>query len=254
GRHQVNAYKRATRMKEYQGADWVMALDLDEFLVIHCGNHTLPDIIAHMPDFDCAHVNWLHFGHSGHLSPPEGLVTEHFTKCADRSLLANGLEPFKTLFRNEAYSRPGIHVPRGAKLPPEKLKVVNGSGLKKGEFALKNFRCTDPALRRFAQVNHYIVRDASSYILKSAKGSAHQANREIGKKYWKKRNKNTSESFDLATRAEFLKDAMREMDEITGGRLAKLSEVARRRHAMAIRQALTNDWAKDLYDYCVRTA
>ena len=58
----------------------------------------------------------------------------------------------------------------------------------------------------------------------------------------------------MATRAELIKDAMREMDEITGGRLAKLSEVARRRHATAIRQALTNDWATDLYDYCVKTA
>lgn len=250
GQHQLRAYKRAATMPEYLDADWVMALDLDEFLVIHAGEGTLPELVDAMPPFDCAFINWLRFGNSDHVTPPDQLVSEAFTKCDDRTLLSKDIVAFKSLFKNASFGRPGVHRPRGKKIPDNEIRFVNGSGLNADEFKLKNFRCSDPAILRYAQVNHYIVRDAASFVLKSAKGSAHQADRIIGQHYWKKRNMNSSENFDLANKVARIKVAMQEIDEVTGGQLSKLTLLARERHQKAFKDTLEETWAQALYQYC----
>ena len=72
GGHQVRAYKRSARQPEYLDADWVMALDLDEFLVINVGDGTLSDLFSAMPDGDQILVNWKLFGSSGQKKIFEG--------------------------------------------------------------------------------------------------------------------------------------------------------------------------------------
>ena len=62
GRHQVRAYKRASRQLAYQEARRVMALDLDEFLVIHEGIGHLDDLFDVLPESDVVMVNWRRFG------------------------------------------------------------------------------------------------------------------------------------------------------------------------------------------------
>ena len=118
-------------------------------------------------------------------------------------------------------------------------------------FITRNFQCSDPGLQRFAQVNHYIVRDASSFILKSAKGSAHQANRKIDHRYWRGRNRNGSEDLRLAALAPRLKAAMQQMDQLTGGKLAALTQQARAHHLQEIETVMAEDWARQLYQRCV---
>ena len=251
GCHQVRAYTRATRQPGYLAADWVMALDLDEFLVIHAGDGTLSSLFKAMPEFDCACINWRKFGNSGYVAPQDGLLTETFTRCETGADMGVRVEAFKALFRRTAYERPGVHNPRALESGRDDLRVVNGSGLSPDAYITRNFQCSDPGLQRFAQVNHYIVRDASSFILKSAKGSAHQANRNIDHRYWRGRNKNGSEDLRLAARAPRLKAAMQQMDQLTGGKLAALTEQARAHHRQEIDTVLTEDWAQKLYQRCV---
>jgi hypothetical protein len=255
GRHQVRAYIRASRQPEYLAADYVMALDLDEFLVIHTGNGGLNDLVAAMPDFDSAHINWLKFGSGGITEMPEGLVTQTFIKCESAARVITEVEAFKTLFRRAAYARPGIHKPLEKEDPsPPQLMIVNGSGCSEDQFTLKNFQCSDPDNRRLAQVNHYIVKDAAGFVLKSAKGSAHQANRKIDQKYWQSRNKNSSEDLRLASRNEDIRDMMREIDNKTGGKLSDLTRKSRAHHQEAFEKALSEPWAADLYRFCCGTA
>ena len=251
GCHQVRAYTRATRQQGYMDADYVMALDLDEFLVIHAGDGTLPALFDAMPEFDCAYINWQKFGNSGFVAPQNGLVTENFTRCENPSDMAVRVEAFKALFRRTAYERPGVHNPRAHATGAEGLRIVNGSGLPADAFETRNFQCSDPGLKRFAQINHYIVRDASSFILKSAKGSAHQANRNIDHRYWKNRNKNESQDVRLAVKAPKLRAAMQEMDLLTEGKLSALTRQARAVHRRGIEAAMAEDWARKLYELCV---
>lgn len=251
GCHQIRAYARASRQAGYQAADFVMALDLDEFLVIHAGDGTLPSLFKAMPEFDCAYINWRKFGNAGFVAPQDGLLTERFTRCENGADMAKRVEPFKTLFRRSAFARPGVHLPLGFGLEGPEPRIVNGSGLTPDQFALRNFQCSDPGLQQFAQINHYIVRDASSFILKSAKGSAHQANRSIDYRYWRKRNRNGFEDLRLAALAPRIRAAMQQMDRLCEGRLAVLTEQARAHHRREIDAVLAGDWGRRLYDLCV---
>ncbi len=117
GRQQVNAYRRAAKQPDYLKADWVMALDMDEFLCLHAPLQTLDQWFGKLPEADQIFVNWAMFGNSGHTALTDDLVTSRFHLASVRESGAGKLRSFKTLFRREAFQRPGIHMPRG--LPEE---------------------------------------------------------------------------------------------------------------------------------------
>jgi hypothetical protein len=250
GGHQVQAYKRAARQQEYLQADFAMALDLDEFLLIHTGNGTLTDFMKATSDFDCAYINWRKFGSSHRETPTDELVTAAFLRCAPQARIKTSVEPFKSLYRRAAYSRPGIHQPVSEKDPTDNLKIINGSGLDSSAFTVRNFQCSDPRMCSLAQVNHYIVKDVTSFVLKSYKGSAHQANRAIDQKYWKGRNNNREEDTRMLARQELLHSEMHRINQMTGGKLLDLTAKARSYHASAFQQAIANEWAKELFAFC----
>lgn len=250
GTHQVQAYKRAARQSEYTQADWAMALDLDEFLCIKVGNGTLRDWTALLPETDIVYVNWRQFGSNGHKTIPTGLTTKSFTLAERSDRLRVGVNPFKSMFRREKFMRPGIHKP----LPMEEAaqhRIINGSGVSDTIFDTRNFQCSDPECLRYAQVNHYIVRDAASFVLKSYKGSAHQANRPIDRRYWMKRNKNAEEERTLANRTPKLQAKMNELDKMSGGRLYELRERAIAQHKSKLDEILKDPEVRALYDFCL---
>jgi hypothetical protein len=146
--------------------------------------------------------------------PLWGLVSENFTRCETRS---GGMRVFKTLFRRDRFERPGIHQPRGGEPGAPEPVTINASGLRLPQFTQRNFQCTDPARACHAQINHYITRDAGSFVLKAARGSAHQANREIGLKYWVLRGRNAAQDDTLAQRAGQIRARMEEYDRMSGG-------------------------------------
>lgn len=251
GAHQVRAYKRSSRLPEYLAADWVMALDLDEFLNIKVGDNTLPSLMRAIPSADQIFINWVKFGHNGHKNIGEDLVVNRFTRTENTQRITQGFEPFKTLFRRSVFRRPGIHKPQNPIIPETEIRTKNGSGLDSNEFETRNFQCTDPNLRNFAQVNHYIVRDVSSFVIKAYKGSAHQANRPIDMKYWKNRNRNQQEDKSLAFRSSKILKKMIELDTITGGELERLRKMAIKNHNSKIVSILKEPNYQELYSFCV---
>jgi len=251
GRHQVKAYKRAARQDYYQASDWAMALDLDEFLAIKVGSGRLPDLMAALPEADEILLNWRRFGHGGLVEIPDELVTSAFVMAEAEARPVENLTPYKAMFRPDMFARPGIHRPPGATLPEEDIRTCNGSGLMLPEFERHGFRCKDPGCRRLAQVNHYMVRDAASFVLKSYRGSAHQADRGIDRRYWKKRNFNDARDDGLAARGAEIVAVMAELDRQSGGRLEEM-----RRQSLALHrdrfQALLQDRVyRNLYNFCV---
>lgn len=250
GSHQVKAYKRASKQPEYMRADWVMALDLDEFLCVKVGDGSLQDWVALLPETDVVYANWRRFGSGGRETIPTGLTTESFTLAERSGWLRTRVGPYKSLFRRDNFMRPGIHKPLPAK-DAAPHRIINGSGISNTVFNTKNFRCSDPECLRYAQVNHYIVRDAASFVLKSHKGSAHQANRPIDRKYWIKRNKSDEEELTLANRTPQLQAKMNELDKMSNGRLSELREQAIGQHKSKLDEILKDPEARALYDFCL---
>ena len=145
-------------------------------------------------------------------------------------------------------------MPNGPIIPADQIRTCNGSGLPPEAFKRTNYRSTDPGCRKLAQVNHYIVRDAASFVLKSARGSAHQAERDISRRYWRNRNHNAVQDGALAGRAAEIRAAMQELDARAGGRLEDLRQLALAKHQTWFQRLLADPFYRDLYAYCSQAA
>ena len=250
GRHQVRAYKRAARQPCFRDANWVIALDLDEFLQIHVGDGHLNDLIGALPDVDEVLLNWRRFGNGGNARLTPGLVTERFREAEIDTRVTERLTPYKAMFRPTHFDHCGIHRPFGARVPDDEIRTCNGSGLMVEEFERLKFRATDPAGRKLAQINHYIVRDAASFVLKSYRGSAHQADRGIDKRYWKRRNFNDQVDDGLALRSSEIVAAMAELNAQSAGQLNHLRDKALAKHLDRFERLLDEPAYRDLYKFC----
>jgi hypothetical protein len=59
---------------------WMLYLDADEFLVLNKWN-SVKELLNDFGHTDLVAINWLMFGTSGHVSTPDGLIIDNYTKC-----------------------------------------------------------------------------------------------------------------------------------------------------------------------------
>ena len=249
GAHQMRAYRRAARSEAYRDCDWCMVLDGDEFLNVKVGRNKVHDLIAAcQSDADAILVNWKIFGSSHKTDFSDQLISERFTLAEDPNEITTGtsFSPFKPLFRTSSYQRLGIHLPRIPQKPDP--KVYNGSGLADGEFHRINWRGQDPLARKYAQVNHYIVRDLSSFLLKHARGSANNPSRDVGLKYWNQHNRNDAPDVLLADRRDSIWEEMKRLDAMSDGKLFQLRRRAQRQWRLALEELSQRSDIADLKD------
>ena len=177
------ALKTADRHPKLRGAEWLMVLDIDEFVNIHAGGRTLADLHHAAPEVDGFAMTWRMFGNAGVVGFEDAPITEQFTMAAPRVLHWPWRALMvKTLFRNSgAYRKLGVHRPRA----PD---------------ATKGFRWLDPRLanRLFSepgqdhyglvQLNHYALGAMESYIVKCDRGRANREASAFDMSYWCDRN------------------------------------------------------------------
>jgi len=177
---QPHALRLAETHAAVRTADWVMALDADEFLSIHAGAGRLDCLIDALPEETqaCA-VTWRIFGSAGRRRWTEDLVTEAFPAAAPDDFRRGW--GVKTLFRPFEGMRLGIHRPwmRGARKDPDRARRlaaqpwVNGSGNRlPADFALGSWRSTRRTVGYgLAEVNHYAVKSREAYLLRRLRGN-----------------------------------------------------------------------------------
>ncbi len=247
GAHQMRAYRRASRSDAYRDSTWCMTLDGDEFLNVSVGDKTVQALIDACPDAaSTILVHWRIFG-SGHQRELSGkLVSERFTRAEPADNVRNTLTPFKSLFRTDAFRRPGIHLPRDPKT--EDAVICNASGLTEDAFTRKNWRAMDPEGRRFAQINHYMLRDLPSFLLKHARGSANAPHRDVGLNYWRKHDRNEEEDTSLASRAFEIWAEMKRLDKAADGKLLRMRQRGLRQWRLALDALLKDQQFSDLHE------
>ncbi len=187
------AMKIADKHPLVTGADWLMTLDIDEFVNIHAGDHTLSALVAALPEADAITLTWRLFGNAGIEAYEDRPVTEIFTRAAPgvmfwpwRAFL------FKTLFRNTgAYRKLGVHRPRSpVDGRVEAMRWFDGEGRALPDRFRRQqiFSPFGQPNYRLAQVNHYALGAMQSYILKRDRGRAVHGNEKLGLDYWTERN------------------------------------------------------------------
>lgn len=218
---QNKAYRRASFSESYANSSWCMALDGDEYLNVKTGGGQVTDLIKKCPDADEILVNWRIFGSSDFTDLSDELVTSRFTRAEfDKNIVETRLCGVKSLFKTKCFRRPGIHRAKVSLI--DQVAVKNGSGLSEGKFFMKGWRSFDPQQRKLAQVNHYAVRDISSFLIKSARGSSSHVGRELQLKYWLLNNLNDEHDHSIAARNITVREEMTRLDDLSNGRLLRL--------------------------------
>ncbi|MBV2360728.1 glycosyltransferase family 2 protein [Thalassococcus sp. CAU 1522] len=170
-------------------ADWILHIDVDEFVNVRCGNGTLDDFLSRVPDATNVAMTWRLFGHNGVTRFEDKLVIEQFDTCAPKYCpKPHTVWGFKSMFRNiGAYGKISCHRPNKLTEGYEnKVKWVNGSGQDMTAEAIKNgWRNSKKSIGYdLIQLNHYALRSAESFLIKRQRGRALHVDRSIGLNYW----------------------------------------------------------------------
>lgn len=247
--YQNRAYRRAARLDMYGEADWCMALDGDEFLKVNLGAGTVQELIAAVGDADELRVNWRVFGSSHLRALDNRLVTERFVWANAGSLPERHPMPVKTLFRTASFARPGIHLPKTPRI--DGTITRNGSGRAAPEFVTRGFQVTDPEPYKLAQINHYMVKDSDSFLMKAARGSSSHPDRAIALDYWRKRNVNSELDRGMVNAVDALRDDIATLDARTDGRLTRQRNRALRQWRDRIATLKAQPDMAELYEHLV---
>lgn len=192
---QFTALKDAPKLDIVKNADWILTLDVDEFVNIHVGDRTLDALFQALPDATAITLTWRLFGNADQVRFEDKPVTDTFLKAAPLDMPWSWRSAmFKTLFRNDGtYKKIGVHRPRD----PDNIRLhaarwFDGEGrelddtFKKQRF-FSDFGRSNHAL---VQLNHYALGSMESYVLKADRGRVNHVDHILDVDYWVERNFN----------------------------------------------------------------
>ncbi|MFN0113169.1 MAG: glycosyltransferase family 2 protein [Paracoccaceae bacterium] len=190
---QWDALTRANDHPLKAEADWILPVDIDEFVNVHAGDGTLPALLAALPGATAIPLTWRLFGNAGIARFEDRPVTEVFTRAAPALIgWPWRASLFKTLFRNDGtYARLGVHRPR--KPNPDRLGTArwfDGSGRELSDL-FRSARIFSPLGQDnfgLVQLNHYALGAMESYIVKVDRGRANRTGSAFDMSYWVERN------------------------------------------------------------------
>ena len=179
-----SALKYAFSHATFQKSDWAFVCDVDEYLNIHRGTGRIQDLVGAYPDADAIPIVWRMFSAAGNAEIIEPMLTETLIDAAPYSGRDGkpGRGYIKTMFRcDERIEKLGLHRPYYKEnsvqkwmpqQPPEndKLRLVGNLG------------------QDVAQLNHYAVRSAKSFLIKRDRGRANHTSQTLGLDYWQRWN------------------------------------------------------------------
>ncbi|MFA3917278.1 glycosyltransferase family 2 protein [Ruegeria hyattellae] len=176
-------------------AEWVVCMDVDEFINIKCGDGTLDALFDALGDVNLISMTWRLFGNDDRHDFTPDFVTSRFTTCApELARKPHQAWGFKTLYRNSGlFKKLGVHRPKGLKPQLwEQIRWVNGSGKPLPRKMYRNaWRSTmDSYGYDLVQLNHYAVRSAESFLVKRERGRVNHVDRDQGLAYWFRMNNN----------------------------------------------------------------
>jgi hypothetical protein len=186
---QQYALNQAQKEPVIINAEWIIHIDVDEFMNVRCGNGTVQEFIEAVPDATNVAMTWRLFGHNGVTQLNDEFVLEQFDTCAPKFCpKPHTVWGFKTMFKNiGAYEKISCHRPNKLDAAFEKkVKWVNGSGKDMTKDVAENgWRSSKKNIGYdLLQLNHYALRSAESFLIKRQRGRALHVDRSIGINYW----------------------------------------------------------------------
>lgn len=193
---QFTALALANRHEAVRSADWILPLDIDEFVNVHVGDGSLDALRGALPKATAITLTWRLFGNADMVRYVDGSILQTFVRCAPavmnwpwRSAM------FKTLYRNDGtYRKLGVHRPRDpdpARLDDARWYDGEGRTLEDRFRTRGIFSPYGRPNHALVQLNHYPLGAMESFVLKADRGRAVHSDHMLGLDYWVERNWNT---------------------------------------------------------------
>lgn len=186
----------------YKTADWLICMDVDEYINVKVGDGTLGDLYAQLPDANLISCTWRLFGNADVHAYEDVPIISIFDRCAEEvTPKPHQAWGFKTLFRNIGlFKKIGVHRPNG--LNPQlwdDVRWYNGSGKKMPLNYYRNGWRSSQSTYGYdmVQLNHYAVRSAESFLVKRDRGRVNHVDRDQGLSYWFRMNNNAVEETSI---------------------------------------------------------
>ena len=196
--YQMEALKDAKRHEIVTQADWVWVADVDEFLNIHAGDHTIPALVEACGNPQAISVTFQFFANAGIEAFADRPVIAQFTRSHNPDLWCGETAiEVKTLMRHDfPLHYFGAHRPffrdklskkkrptwtDGSGNPVQHRFLVAANPRRMRKFPAKG-------ARDLATLNHYALRSLDSYLVKNDRGDVNRENRDFDDTYWRERN------------------------------------------------------------------
>lgn len=235
---QSRALMRAQHHPLVSKADWVMVLDLDEFITIKRGNNRVDDLVDMAKDHEASAVaiTWKFFGSGGNSSYEAQPVTSRFLQAA-LPTFAQGFG-IKTLFKMEDSLKLAIHRPhfsrQARKESCHEMKWINGSA-RPVDGKLMTWRQTrQTAGYEFCQVNHYGVKSGEEFLMRRLRGDVLNNHDKYNDDYFRKFDRNDINDHSASYMQEPLMELMSEL--LTYPQVAAAAQLVQERYNAKLAQ------------------
>lgn len=254
--YQMEALKHARTQPIVSAADWVWIADVDEFLNIHTGDHTIPALIAACGTPQAVSVTFQFFANCGVWDYADTPVIGQFRRSHNPDLWCSETAiEVKTLVRKDfPLHYYGAHRPffRDGLAPERHPRWTDGSGREVPDKFLvaanpRRIRKFPAAgARRFATLNHYALRSLDSYLVKNDRGDVNRDGRTFDDSYWRMRNDPAWEDTSILRHLPDLTAALEEMK--SDPEIAELHDNCTRQHRARRDALLADPGYRAMYD------
>ena len=169
------AFDYARHLKEYQRADYVALIDVDEFINVKIGDGTLKAVFDSLPPFDVLSLNHVNFGFGGIKAfEPRPLTAQFFMAGGeDMGTGAKVRTAIKSIHQVREEIGPVNHFPSTLPESRDELRWIDGAGAELQISQDKPRRKMLRAQGRTAaiQLNHYVLRSVESFLVKHDRGN-----------------------------------------------------------------------------------
>jgi hypothetical protein len=180
-------------LAEARGADFLISMDVDEFLNVRVGDGSLCALFDRVGYFDALSVSELNHGANGREEFAPGLITGQFPRHETETPGGRkALRGVKTIVRTgPKLGKARNHRPDFGGLA-EDVTWLDGSGRPSRAFLEDPERNGHDVRGTYdlVSLDHFALRSLHSYLVKMARGDVVIAGKRVSQRYWRMRNRN----------------------------------------------------------------
>ncbi len=254
--YQPIAFKYGLTMPVVRRSDYIISMDVDEFINIRAGKGHFTDLLKAAGPFHALSMSELNFTSGGHETYEDGWLTENFkTHESTRPGRWKARRGVKTILNGMgAFERPANHRPIMVPGTEDELVWVDGSGrIVPPEFAMdhdqKSYDCR--GAYDLVALNHHALRSVDSYLIKMDRGDVVAKWRKVNQKYYRVRAGGDAEQGWVDHQIPAARAV--EADLLADEKIAALHALCVERHKARLNEIKDQPEVKELRDWITDT-